>query len=122
MKKTKVIHVNGQAISKNRTKMKAGSGPLAPVLTTKFKSGGKAQTGNTMVIKAKGVEVARVVYRPETPLKSGAVAWIETDHDVEVVEEQKIVAAQPNSIVNSFLRMLVDQYGGELKELLSEKG
>ncbi len=40
-----------------------------------------------MVIRAMdGSEVARVVYRPDKPLSCGAVAWIETELPVDVLE------------------------------------
>ena len=74
-----IIHVNQHIIKKN-TK----HGTDDPCLTVKtYKSN---DYGNEVVIRdAKGVEVARVVYRPHKPLSCGARCWIETNLNVEVV-------------------------------------
>lgn len=74
-----VIHVNQHNIKANN-KHDAG----LPVITVKdYKQNRK---GNEAIIyDANGVEVARVVYRPEKPLSCGARVWIETQHDVKVI-------------------------------------
>lgn len=74
-----VIHVNQHNIKAN-AKREAG----LPVITVKdYKQNRK---GNEAIIyDANGVEVARVVYRPEKPLSCGARVWIETQHDVKVI-------------------------------------
>tara|TARA_Y100001963_G_C6530956_1_gene331048 strand:+ start:181 stop:438 length:258 start_codon:yes stop_codon:yes gene_type:complete len=73
-----VIHVNQHVIRAN-----AKSGARDACLTVKtYKSNRYA---NTAVIRdAGGVEVARVVYRPDKPLSCGARCWIETTLTVEV--------------------------------------
>lgn len=72
------IHVNKHHIARNR------KGEALPVLTAKDYK--RNRRGNTVRIMAEGVEVARVVYRPEKPLSCGAVAYIETQLAVEVEE------------------------------------
>lgn len=72
------IHVNRQNIARNR------KGEALPVLTVKDYR--RNRKGNTARITAGGVEVARVVYRPDKPLPCGARVWIETKLEVEVDE------------------------------------
>lgn len=67
-------HVNQHNIKK----------PGLPVLTVKDYL--QNRKGNTAAIMVEGVEVARVVYRPDKPLSCGAKCWIETDHEV-IVED-----------------------------------
>lgn len=86
--KLTVVHVDTHKIKRNRVRMANGKGgPMAPPLTAKPKAGGKAETANTFAIIVRGEEVARVVYRPAEPLKSGAVAWVETPHAVVAVPD-----------------------------------
>ena len=70
-----IIHVNQHVIKSNRK-----HGRQDPVLTAKHK--GKATYSHTAAIMHNGVEVARVVYRPDKPLGCGAHVWIETGMDV----------------------------------------
>ena len=75
----KIIHVNQHIIRQNQK-----TGSREPVLTVKtYKSNDYAHEA---IIKDKdGVEVARVVYRPDKPLSCGARCWIETSSEVELV-------------------------------------
>jgi hypothetical protein len=69
-----VIHVN-------QHKIKANKGQKGePVLTVKdYKNNRKTDTAK---IFYEGIEIARVVYRPENPLPCGAKCWIETQNEV----------------------------------------
>jgi len=79
------IHVNQHHIKSNRK----GLTDL-PVLTIKnWKS--NRYTNTAIIRDFDGREVARVVYRPEKPLKCGAVCWIETDLPVEVELQENIL-------------------------------
>ena len=74
-----VIHVNQHVIKANRSNDKND-----PVLTVKtYKSNDYAH--EAIIRDENGVEVARVVYRPNAPLSCGAHVWIETTNTVEVV-------------------------------------
>lgn len=78
-----VIHVNQHVIKSN-----AKSGGREPVLTVKdYKQNRKAH--EAIIRDANGVEVARVVYRPDQPLSCGARVWIETSNTVEIEESEK---------------------------------
>jgi len=75
-----VIHVNQHAIKQNRK-----SGTRRPVLTCKtYRTNRYAH--EAIIKDREGNEVARVVYRPDTPLSCGAHVWIETFNDVEVLD------------------------------------
>jgi hypothetical protein len=66
------IHVNRHNIARNK------KGGNAPVFSAKdYRQNRK---GNRVQINGPAV----LVYRPEHPLPCGAVAWIETDSEVEV--------------------------------------
>ena len=74
-----VIHVNQHVIKANRSNDENN-----PVLTVKtYKSNDYAH--EAIIRDENGVEVARVVYRPNAPLSCGAHVWIETTNTVEVV-------------------------------------
>lgn len=74
-----VIHVNQHVIKANRSNDENN-----PVLTVKtYKSNDYAH--EAIIRDENGVEVARVVYRPDAPLSCGAHVWIETTNTVEVV-------------------------------------
>ena len=76
-----IIHVNQHVIKANRKRAEDAS--PEPVLTVKtYKQNRYAHTA--VIRDAQGVEVARVVYRPDKPLSCGAHCWIETRLDVEV--------------------------------------
>lgn len=70
-----IIHVNQHVIRKNNR-----LGTNDPVLTCKtYKDNQYAHTAD---IIHEGKVVARVVYRPDDPLKCGAKVWIETECEV----------------------------------------
>ena len=71
-----IIHVNQHIIKANRK-----HGNLMPVLTVKTYLDNRY--AHTARILKDGVEVARVVYRPDAPLSCGAHVWIETMNEVE---------------------------------------
>lgn len=64
------IHINGHVLRANRK-----HGRRDPVITIKT---GRA---NVYAMEAHGPGF-RVVYRPDAPLKCGAVVWVETDEAV----------------------------------------
>lgn len=71
------IHVNAQNLRKNAKHPRTGQ--RKPVFIA---HGNEKREGNLVVIEGP----ARLVYAPDDPLKSGAVAWIETEAKVEVFE------------------------------------
>lgn len=71
------IHVNRHNIAANKRR-----GERLPVFTAKTYRAN--ERGNAVVILHEGLEVARFVYSPEKPLSCGAVAWVETDLEVQV--------------------------------------
>jgi hypothetical protein len=75
-----IIHVNQHVIKKNRSQ-----GTAEPPLTVKtYRSNDYAHEA---IIRAEdGTELARVVYRPNRPLSCGAHVWIETQHQVDLVQ------------------------------------
>lgn len=74
-----IVHVNQHVIRKNA---KEGTGE--PVLTVKTYK--ENRYAHEAVIKSdSGEELARIVYRPDSPLSCGARVWIETQHDVEII-------------------------------------
>ena len=78
MAKTTRIHVNQHKIREN---LKTGS--RLPVITVKdYKDNRYAH--EAVILDKDGVEVARVVYRPDKPLSCGARLWIETQNEVRV--------------------------------------
>lgn len=71
------IHINQHNIRANK-----GQKGL-PVVTVKdYKANRKTDEA---IIMHNGVEVARVVYRPEDPLSCGAKCWVETKCEVVVL-------------------------------------
>ncbi|MEU6460332.1 hypothetical protein [Streptomyces sp. NPDC046976] len=69
--------MNQHVIRRNRAQ-----GENKPVLTVKTYKGNR-YAHETIIRDPDGNEVARIVYRPETPLSCGARVWIETDLLVE---------------------------------------
>lgn len=65
-----IIHVNQHVIKSNRKNNKTD-----PVLTCKY-NGESATYAHEAVIKIFGIEIGRVVYRPNNPLGCGAHVWI----------------------------------------------
>lgn len=124
VEKVSVIHVNTLMLRRNQARLKRGDAALQPPLTAKPKAGGKAVTGNTLVLKYRGREVARVVYRPHAPLRSGATAWVETACAVEVLPDPPPTVGAPPldpALVQTVLRTLVAGHEAELRQLLAEK-
>lgn len=70
------IHVNGQNLRAN--KKHPTTGRYNSVFTVKDYANNRK--GTRVVLHGPSV----VVYRPQNPLKSGAVAWIETEAKVDV--------------------------------------
>lgn len=74
-----IIHVNQHEIRAN-----VKDGGDRPVLTVK--RGRRNDYAHEAVIRdAQGIEVARVVYRPDKPLSCGARVWIESRLTVDLV-------------------------------------
>jgi hypothetical protein len=81
-----IIHINQHRIKKNRK-----TGSRDPVVTCKTYR--ENRYGHEAVIRDKdGNEVARVVYRPDAPLNCGAVCWVETRLNVDVVDKEACCA------------------------------
>jgi hypothetical protein len=76
------IHVNRAVLRENRK-----TGSRKPVITVK--RGRTNRYGFEAIIRREGEEVCRVVYRPDQPLSCGAVLWVESELDVEVVGQLK---------------------------------
>jgi hypothetical protein len=76
----KIIHIN-QHVIKSNTK----TGEREPVITCKTYKENKY--GHQVIIKDDyGKEVAKIIYSPDKPLSCGARVWIETNNEVEVIE------------------------------------
>ena len=74
-----IVHVNQHVIRKN-----AKESTAEPVLTVKTYK--ENRYAHEVVIRSdSGEELARIVYRPDSPLSCGARVWIETQHDVEII-------------------------------------
>lgn len=67
----KIIHVNQHVIKANRK-----NDDNDPVLTCKF-SGETPTYAHEVVFSILGLEIGRVIYRPNKPLSCGAHVWIE---------------------------------------------
>lgn len=71
-----IIHVNQHVIKKNRKE-----GTNDPVLTVKtYKS-------NTYAREVVVHGESRIVYSPDKPLSCGAHVWIETEAEVEIINQ-----------------------------------
>tara|TARA_Y100001938_G_scaffold150823_1_gene243641 strand:- start:2073 stop:2309 length:237 start_codon:yes stop_codon:yes gene_type:complete len=73
-----IIHVNQHKIKSNRK-----NSVEEPVLTVKTYKDNR-YASEAVIVDDDGIEVARVVYRPEKPLSCGAHCWIETKNKVIV--------------------------------------
>lgn len=72
------IHVNGQSLKANRKIPRADGVRRNTVFTAKdYKSN---RMGHLVTIAGP----SKLVYQPDHPMKSGAVAWIETEAPVSV--------------------------------------
>jgi len=77
-----IIHVNQHVIRKN-----AKEGTTEPVLTVKTYK--ENRYAHEVVIKSdNGEELARIVYRPDSPLSCGARVWIETQNEVTLIDSE----------------------------------
>jgi hypothetical protein len=86
-----IIHVRRSAIVRN-TK----DGTTLPAITFKKKYSGTATvTNGAVIVDDAGNEIARVVYRPDQPLKCGARCWIETRH--KVITEAEFEGTPPEA-------------------------
>jgi hypothetical protein len=75
-----IVHV-----SQPNIRLNGKDGGNRPVLTTKDSK--RNRYGHAAVILGPdGAEVARIVYRPDKPLSCGAKVWIETEHEVQVLD------------------------------------
>lgn len=76
-----VIHVNQANIRAN----KKNNNQALPAISIKTYQSNRY--GKTVVITGEdGLEVARIVYRPDKPLSCGAKCWIETFCRVNIIE------------------------------------
>lgn len=76
-----IIHVNQHKIRNN---IRREDEKHEPVLTCKtYKDNTYANT--VALLDSDGKEVARVVYSPHKPLSCGARVWIETQHDIQII-------------------------------------
>jgi len=79
-----VIHVNQHVIRKN-----AKLGTKDPVLTVKtYKSNEYAS--EAIIYGQDGKEAARIIYSPDKPLSCGAKVWIETQCEVETLDDLEL--------------------------------
>ena len=77
-----IIPVNQHVIRKN-----AKEGTTEPVLTVKTYK--ENRYAHEVVIKSdNGEELARIVYRPDSPLSCGARVWIETQNEVTLIDSE----------------------------------
>jgi len=74
-----IIHVNQHIIKANK---KIAAEDAAPVLTVKTYKDNR-YASEAVIVDGEGIEVARIVYRPNNPLSCGAHCWIETHLAVE---------------------------------------
>lgn len=82
MSKT-IVHVNQHNIKFNNK-----NGDIRPVFTVKQKN--KNRYAKKVIIKGP----SELVYRPDNPLSCGAKCWIETDAEVECIDEMTYSEAQ----------------------------
>lgn len=75
------IHVNQHKIRANRS-----SGLRDPVITVKSR-GDNTYASEVAILDGAGVEVARIVYRPDSPLSCGASVWVEvSDNLIKIIK------------------------------------
>lgn len=79
MAKKTIIHVNQHIIKRNHK-----SGDREPTLTVK--QGRKNTYAHEVVINGP----SKVIYSPDKPLSCGARVWVETEADVEILNEYHI--------------------------------
>ena len=76
-----IIHINQHQIKSNRK-----TGQREPVITVKTYKG-NTYGHEAIIYDVKGDEVAKVVYRPDSPLSCGATAWVECYGHVVCIED-----------------------------------
>jgi hypothetical protein len=74
-----IIHVNQHVIKSN-----AKNKETKPVLTCKTYKENK-YASEVSILDNNGVEVAKIIYRPNNPLSCGARVWIETKNDIKII-------------------------------------
>ncbi len=78
------IHVNQHKIKSNR-KLNSST-PAEPVITCK--RGGENHYAHEVIIFGQdGLEAARVIYRPDSPLGCGAHVWVETKNAFQATQQ-----------------------------------
>ena len=80
----KRLHVNQHNI---RANTKAGNGRLPVISAKTYKD--NVYGHYAMILDESGNVVAKLIYRPHSPLPCGAKVWIETDNDVHIVDESE---------------------------------
>jgi hypothetical protein len=74
-----IIHVNQHVIKSNFKNNENN-----PVLTCKtYKENIYAH--EVLILDDNGVEVAKIVYKPNKPLSCGAKVWIETQNEIKII-------------------------------------
>jgi hypothetical protein len=74
-----IIHVNQHIIKSN-----SKNNEIKPVLTCKtYKENNYAS--EVLILDNKGIEVAKIVYKPNNPLSCGAKVWIETQNEIKII-------------------------------------
>jgi len=81
-----IIHVNQHNIKAN------AKGDNRPVLTCKTYKGNK-YSNDVVIFGQDGLEAARIIYSPETPLSCGAKVWIETFNNVHIKDAMDVKEA-----------------------------
>jgi len=77
-----IVHVNSNTIRSNRK----NESELPPLSVRKTRSAKATYCNEVEIYDDKGNTVARVIYCPTNPLSCGAQVWIETIHDVGVIQ------------------------------------
>jgi len=78
-----IVHVNSNTIRSNRK----NKSELPPLSVRKTRSAKATYCNEVEIYDDKGNAVARVIYRPSTPLSCGAQVWIETIHEVGIIND-----------------------------------
>tara|TARA_R110000868_G_scaffold361704_1_gene623714 strand:- start:244 stop:480 length:237 start_codon:yes stop_codon:yes gene_type:complete len=75
-----IIHVNQHVIKSNYKNKETKQ-----VLTCKtYKENNYAN--EVSILDNNGLEVAKIVYRPDNPLSCGAKVWIETQNEIKIIK------------------------------------
>lgn len=76
------VHVNQHVIRHNKKYNNA-----LPACRTQQETGASHYSMEVSIVDKRGDEVARLIYRPNDPLKCGAKLWIETKYDAVPIGE-----------------------------------